>query len=67
MKTIEITKAEAQSLANHLEFSILKEIRDMGEDYDNMVYLLNLIHVYERCSKVVEREEWEDKDNGDAE
>lgn len=67
MKVIEITKAEAKSLANHLEFSILKEIRDVGEEYDNMVYLLNLIHVYERCSAVVEREEWEDKDNDGAE
>jgi hypothetical protein len=64
MKVIEITKAEAQSLANHLEFSILKEIRDVGEEYDNMVYLLNLIHVYERCSKV---EEGEDQDNDGAE
>lgn len=51
---IEITVDEAESLEAHLELYILQEIRDLGDEYDNMTYLLNLVHIYERCKAAVE-------------
>ena len=45
---VELTKAEAESLALHLEIYLLREVRD-DPDYDNLDYLLNLAHIYERC------------------
>lgn len=45
---VELTKAEAESLALHLEIYLLREVRD-DPDYDNLDYLLNLVHIYERC------------------
>ena len=49
MADITITHNEAVSLFNHLDFYILREIQDEGGRYDNLGYLLNLIHIYERC------------------
>ncbi len=48
---VELTKAEANALANHLELSILAEMRYSGEDYDNFDYLRHLVHVYEKCKE----------------
>ena len=48
-----ITHDEAVSLYYHLDIAILDEIRDVGEEYDNMNYLLNLVHIYDRCKKEV--------------
>ena len=48
---IELTKAEAEALANHLEWYILQEIKD-DSDYDSIAYLCNLVHVYEKCKEV---------------
>lgn len=45
---IELTKAEAETLKNHLEFYIIQEIKD-DADYDSMDYLTSLIHIYEKC------------------
>lgn len=51
MPDITLTHDEAVSLYNHLELSILTEIRESGDDYDNMSYLVNLIHIYEKCKE----------------
>jgi hypothetical protein len=59
MKVIEISEIEAINLANHLEYYILQEVRDAAEDYDNMEYLMNLVHVYERCKEVRDKAEKE--------
>lgn len=59
MKVIEISETEAINLANHLEFYILQEVRDAAEDYDNMEYLMNLVHIYERCKAVRDEAEEE--------
>lgn len=45
---IELTKAEAEALKNHLEFYIIQEIKD-DADYDSIDYLTILIHIYEKC------------------
>ena len=47
-EVVVLTKQEAFSLANHLEYYIMQEVRD-APDYDNIDYLINLVHVYERC------------------
>ena len=47
---VELTKAEAESLALHLQIYLLQEVRD-DPDYDNLDYLLNLVHIYERCKE----------------
>ena len=44
-----LTKQEAITLATHLEYYIMQEVRDAAEDYDNIDYLINLVHIYERC------------------
>jgi len=48
MSMVELTKDEAETLKNHLEFYIIQEIKD-DADYDSIDYLTNLIHVYEKC------------------
>lgn len=58
MADITISHDEAVTLYNHLDLSIINEIHDVAEDYDNMGYLVNLIHIYDRCKKEA------DKDNG---
>lgn len=45
---VELTKAEAETLKDHLGFYIIQEIKD-DADYDNIDYLMNLIHIYEKC------------------
>lgn len=47
---IELTKAEAETLATHLEWYIIQEIKD-DSDYDGIDYLIRLIHVYEKCKE----------------
>lgn len=49
-----ITASEAESLEGHLEYYIFQNIRD-DADFDNMVCLCNLVHVYEKCHEVAER------------
>ena len=51
-EVVALTKMEAINLANHLEYYIMQEVRDAGEDYDNFDYLINLVHIYERCRAV---------------
>lgn len=51
-EVVTLTKQEAINLANHLEYYIMQEVRDAGEDYDNFNYLINLVHIYERCRKM---------------
>lgn len=50
---VELTKGEAESLMNHLEIYIIQEIRD-DDAYDSLSYLLDLIHVYEKCKREVD-------------
>ena len=56
-EVVVLTKQEAINLANHLEYYIMQEVRDAGEDYDNIDYLINLIHIYERCKKMENEDE----------
>ena len=49
---VELTKDEATCLKNHLEWYIIQEVKD-DEDYDNIDFLCNLIHVYEKCKQEV--------------
>lgn len=51
MPDITLTHDEAVSLYNHLELSILAEIREIGDEYDNMGYLVNLVHIYDKCKE----------------
>lgn len=53
-QTVTLTKQEAENLENHLEWYIIQEIRDFGGVYDNLEYLANLIHIWERCKEVSE-------------
>jgi len=45
---IELTKAEAEALKKHLEWYIIQGIKD-SDEYDNIDYLISLIHVLEKC------------------
>ena len=54
MSDIVLTKNEAEVLYNHLDLSILQEIREVAEDYDNMHYLVTLCNIYQRCKAVAE-------------
>lgn len=56
MDEVKITNDEAASLANHLEYYIMQEVRDAGVDYDNLDYLINLVHIYEKCKKFADVE-----------
>lgn len=47
---IELTKDEAECIANHLELSIIQELKDTPE-YDSIEYLCTLCRIYERCRK----------------
>lgn len=48
---VTLSKDEAEALYNHLDYYIVQEIKDDPE-YDNIKYLLNLVHIYERCKEV---------------
>lgn len=49
---VTLSRVEAEALYNHLMFSILDEIKADPETYDSVDYLVNLVHVYERCKEV---------------
>lgn len=51
-----LTADEAEILYNHLDTSILEEVRNDAEDYDNMHYLVTLCNIYQRCKAVAEEE-----------
>ena len=51
--SITLTAEEAEILYNHLNTSILEEVRNDAEDYDNMHYLVTLCNIYQRCSDIV--------------
>lgn len=51
---VTLTRDEAEVLYNHLELSILNEIHDSGEDYDNMEYLATLCGIFNRCKAAAE-------------
>ena len=53
---VELTKVEAEALKNHLEWYIIQETKDSGE-YDSIEYLLNLVHVFEKCEKALKERE----------
>lgn len=57
MADVILTHDEAESLYNHLEFSILREIKDDKDidDYDNMGYLANLMSIYAKCKTETEQ------------
>lgn len=45
---ITITPSEAESLKDFLDLNLFHVIRD-DPDADNMVWLANLIHIWEKC------------------
>ena len=53
MADVTLTRDEAECLMNHLERSILNEIKDDPE-YDSMQYLVNLVNIYQRCEEAVD-------------
>lgn len=53
---IELTTEEAISLASHLEYYLLQEVRD-NPDYDNLDYFIRLCDIYKRCKAVDEEDE----------
>ena len=53
MSDVKLTHDEAECLMNHLEISILQEIKD-DPDYDSMDYLVNLVNIYRKCRKEVD-------------
>ena len=52
---IELTKEEAFSLASHLEYYLLQEVRE-NPDYDNLDYFIRLCDVYKRCKAAAEED-----------
>lgn len=48
MDTLELTKGEAYSVAEFIDFNLFTAIRN-NVDWDSMRALRNLIHVYEKC------------------
>ena len=48
---VTLSKDEAEALYNHLDYYIIQEIKEEPE-YDNIEYLMNLVHIYERCKEV---------------
>ena len=48
---VELSHEEAVALAEHLEMYIIQEVQDVGDLYDNMDYLVTLVHIYERCKQ----------------
>lgn len=50
---VELAHNEAEALKNHLEWYIIQEVKDNGQDYDSIDYLLTLCHVFEKCRKEV--------------
>ena len=53
---IELTTEEAISLASHLEYYLLQEVRD-NPDYDNLDYFIHLCDIYKRCKAAIEEDE----------
>lgn len=54
LNAVTLTRDEAEVLYNHLDASILNEIHDSGEDYDNMAYLATLCGIYMRCKEAAD-------------
>ena len=50
MADVILTHDEAECLKNHLEWYIIQEIKD-DVDYDNIDFLCNMIHIYEKCKR----------------
>ena len=48
MANVIITHDEADSLFTHFSIYLLQEVRD-SDDYDNIDYFTNLVHIYEKC------------------
>ena len=48
MDTLELTKGEAYSVAEFIDFNLFTAIRN-DVDWDNMRALRNLVNVYEKC------------------
>lgn len=52
---VEITKSEAASLANLIDLHLFSIIRDDPE-IDSMVWLCNMVSIYEKCKAYAEGE-----------
>ena len=50
---VEITKSEAESLANLIDLHLFSIIRDDPE-IDSMVWLCNMVSIYEKCKAYAE-------------
>lgn len=53
MAEVTLTRDEAECLMNHLDRSILNEIKE-DPDYDSMIYLVNLVNIYQKCKEAVD-------------
>jgi len=56
MANITLTPEEAKALYNHLDCYIIQEIKDMGDEYDNMDYLARLVSIYNKCKEATNNE-----------
>lgn len=54
MADITLTQKEAEVLYNHLDYYIIQEIKDVGNEYDNMDYLTTLVAIYNKCKEAKE-------------
>lgn len=52
---VEITKSEAETLANLIDLHLFSIIRDDPE-IDSMVWLCNMVSIYEKCKACAEGE-----------
>lgn len=53
MNEIKITKSEAESLLDLLENNLIQIIRD-DVDVDSMVWLSNIMRIYDKCKEIKE-------------
>lgn len=53
---VTLTKEEAISLASHLEYYLLQEVRE-NPDYDNLDYFIQLCDIYKRCKAAGKEED----------
>ena len=55
-QTVLLTKPEAESLLDWLECHLIDDIRS-DEDVDNMVWLSNMMSIYNKCKAIGENGE----------
>lgn len=59
---VTLSRDEAEMLFHHLELYIIQEVRDIGDDYDNMEYLATLCDIYKRCKAAADEADSERKE-----